>query len=51
MLSVMRSTPDGQRMRIRDMNSGCAGYADIAKDIETRFIEDVEITNWLVARR
>jgi hypothetical protein len=51
MLSVMRSTPDGQRMRIRDMNSGCAGYADIAKDIETRFIEDTEITNWLVARK
>jgi len=51
MLSVMRSTPDGQRMRIRDMNSGCAGYADIAKDIETRFIEDVEITNWLVPRK
>ena len=51
MLSVMRSTPDGQRMRIRDMNSGCAGYADLAKDIETRFIEDTEITNWLVARK
>jgi hypothetical protein len=51
MLSVMRSTPDGQRMRIRDMNSGCAGYADIAKDIETRFIEDTEITNWLVPRK
>jgi hypothetical protein len=50
MLSVMRSTPDGQRMRIRDMNSGCAGYADIAKDIETRFIEDTEITKWLVAK-
>lgn len=51
MLSVMRSTPDGQRMRIRDMNSGCAGYADLAKDIETRFIEDTEITNWLVPRK
>ncbi len=50
MLSVMRSTPDGQRMRIRDMNSGCAGYADLTKDIETRFIEDTEITNWLVPR-
>jgi hypothetical protein len=51
MLSVMRSTPGGQRMRIRDMNSGCAGYADLAKDIETRFIEDTEITNWLVPRK
>jgi hypothetical protein len=50
MLSVMRSTPDGQRMRVRDLNSGCAGYADLAKDIETRFIEDTEITNWLVAK-
>lgn len=51
MLSIMRSTPDGQRMRIRDLNSGCAGYADLAKDIETRFIEDTEITNWLVPRK
>lgn len=51
MLSVMRSTPDGQRMRIRDMNSGCEGYADLTRDIEKRFIEDTEITNWLVPRR
>jgi hypothetical protein len=51
MLSVMRSTPDGQRMRVRDLNSGCAGYADLAKDIETRFIEDTEVTNWIVARK
>lgn len=50
MLMVMRSTPDGQRMRVRSLNSGCAGYADLAKDIETRFIEDTEITNWLVAK-
>jgi hypothetical protein len=51
MLAVMRSTPDGQRMRVRDLNSGCAGYADLARDIETRFIEDTEITNWLVPRK
>ena len=51
MLMVMRSSPDGQRMRIRDLNSGCAGYADLARDIEKRFIEDTEITNWLVPKR
>jgi hypothetical protein len=51
MLIVMRSTPDGQRVRVRDLNSGCAGYADIARDIEKRFIEDTEITNWLVPKK
>jgi hypothetical protein len=51
MLSVMRSTPDGQRLRIRDLNSGCAGHADLARDIETRFIEDTEIQNWLVPKK
>jgi hypothetical protein len=48
MLMVMRSTSDGQRVRVRDFNSGCAGYADLSKEIETRFIEDTEITPWLV---
>lgn len=51
MILVMRSTPDGQRMRVRDLNSGCDGYAELARDIEKRFIEDTEITNWLVARK
>jgi hypothetical protein len=51
MLMVMRSSPDGQKVRVRDLNSGCAGYADIARDIEKRFIEDTEITKWLVPSR
>ncbi|HTU64994.1 MAG TPA: DUF6438 domain-containing protein [Steroidobacteraceae bacterium] len=51
MLMVMRSTPDGQRMRVRDLNSGCEGHADLARDIETRFIEDTEIQNWLVPKK
>jgi uncharacterized protein DUF6438 len=48
MLMVMRSTTDGQRVRVRDLNSGCAGHSDLARDIETRFLEDTEVQNWLV---
>lgn len=51
MILVMRSTTDGQRMRVRDLNSGCDGYAELSRDIEKRFIEDTEITNWLVPKK
>lgn len=50
MLSIMRSTADGQRMRVRDLNGGCEGHADLARDIETRFLEDTEVQNWLVQK-
>jgi hypothetical protein len=47
MLTVMRSEPDGQSMRMQLLNSGCGGHADFAHDIEKQFIDWTEIARWL----
>ena len=47
MLTVMRSAPGGQNVRTATLNSGCEGHADIAKQIESLFIQYTEIEPWL----
>ena len=47
MLTIMRSAPDGQSMRMVSLNSGCEGHADITRQIEKQFIDWTEIENWL----
>jgi hypothetical protein len=46
-LTVMQSAKDGQSMLMQLLNSGCEGYADIARDTEKLFIEWTEVTPWL----
>ena len=50
MLSVMRSSPDGQNMLIQSLNSGCEKHADAARDIEKQFIDWTDITPWLAPK-
>jgi len=47
MLTVMRNAPDGQSVRMVSLNSGCEGYADLARELEKTFIDWTEITPWL----
>jgi hypothetical protein len=50
MLTVMRSEPDGQSMRMQTLNSGCEGHADFARNIEKQFIDWTEIAPWLASK-
>jgi hypothetical protein len=50
MLNVMRSTPDGQSMVMQTLNPGCAGHTDIAKQIESLFIEWTEVAPWIASK-
>jgi len=50
-LTVMRNTPDGQSMQMALLNSGCDGYADMARELEKTFIDWTEITPWLAPTR
>jgi hypothetical protein len=47
-LTVMRSISDAGNVRSVLMNSGCEGYADLVKEIETNFIDSTGIAKWLV---
>jgi len=47
MLTVMRSNPDGQSVRMQSLNSGCDKQADHAREIEKLFIEWTETANWI----
>jgi hypothetical protein len=47
-LTVMRSANDAGNVRMVLMNSGCEGYADLVKEIETTFIESTGTAAWLV---
>jgi hypothetical protein len=49
-LTVMRSASDAGNVRSVLMNSGCEGYADLVKEIETNFIDSTGIAAWLVPR-
>jgi hypothetical protein len=46
-LTVMRSASDSGSVRTVLMNSGCEGYADLVKEIETTFIESTGVAKWL----
>ena len=46
-LTVMRSASDTGSVRTVLMNSGCEGYADLAKEIESSFILFAEVSKWL----
>ena len=50
MLTVMRSEPDGQSMRMQSLNSGCEKHADLARDIEKQFIDWTETASWLASK-
>ena len=50
-LTVMRSASDAGAVRTVLMNSGCEGYADLVKEIETNFIDSTGVANWLVPRK
>jgi hypothetical protein len=47
-LTVMRSLSNAGDVRSVLLNSGCEGYADIVKEIETTFIDYTGVANWLV---
>jgi len=48
-LTIMRGpSKQIEGIRRQELDSGCDGQADLARDIETRFIEDTEIQRWLV---
>jgi hypothetical protein len=46
-LTVMRSASDKGDVRRVLLNSGCEGYADIVKEIESRFIDSTGANVWL----
>ena len=45
-LTVMRSNSDAGDIRRVLLNSGCEGYADLVKEIESQFIEFTETGKW-----
>jgi len=47
MLTVMRSSDDGNSMITQSLNSGCEKQADFAREIEKTFIDWTEVANWL----
>ena len=49
-LTVMRSASDAGDVRTVLMNSGCEGYADLVKEIETNFIDSTGVARWLVPK-
>jgi hypothetical protein len=46
-LTVMRSASDAGDVRRVLMNSGCEGYADLVKEIETAFIDSTGVGAWV----
>lgn len=51
-LTVMRGpSKDGNGVRVQDLDSGCEGHADLARDIEKAFIADTEVERWIAPRR
>ena len=45
MLTVMRSSDDGQSMVTQSLNSGCEKQADFARELEKSFIDWTEVAN------
>ena len=50
-LTVMRSASNAGNVRSVLMNSGCEGYADLVKEIETTFIDSTGVGSWLAAAK
>lgn len=50
-LTVMRSASNAGNVRTVLMNSGCEGYADLVKEIETTFIDYTGIGSWLATAK
>ena len=50
MLIVLRSASDAGDARTVTLNSGCEGHADLAREIEGRFIDSTGVAAWLVPR-
>lgn len=46
-LTVMRPSPDGASVRTQLLNSGCDGHADLAKQLESAFIQWTETDSWV----
>ena len=46
-LTVMKSASDNGNIRRVLMNSGCEGYADLVKEIESAFIQWADVAKWL----
>jgi len=51
MLTVMRSSDDGQSMVTQSLNSGCEKQADFARELEKSFIDWTEVANWIAPRK
>ena len=51
MLTVMRSSDDGQSMVTQSLNSGCEKQADFARELEKSFIDWTEVANWLAPKK
>jgi hypothetical protein len=50
-LTVMRSASESGSVRTVLLNSGCEGYADLVKEIESTFIEFTGVGNWLASAK
>jgi hypothetical protein len=48
MLTILQSASDKGDARTVTLNSGCEGHADLAKQIETAFIDFTAVAPWLV---
>ena len=46
-LTVMRSANETGNARTVLLNSGCEGYADLVKEIESAFIQWADVAKWL----
>jgi len=51
MLTVMRSSDDGQSMVTQSLNSGCEKQADFARELEKSFIDWTEVANWIAPKK
>ena len=51
MLTVMRSEPDGQSMRMQSLNSGCEGHADLATTSKSSSSTGPKSRRWLRLER
>lgn len=50
-LTILRSASDSGDVNTVALNSGCEGYADIAKQIEGQFIDWTGVASWLAAKK
>lgn len=46
-LTVLRSASDSGNVRTVLLNSGCEGYADLVKEIESAFTQWADVSKWM----